>query len=383
MVSGGYLNDSYGINYENIAKDRGKSIKGVMNPKESEDSENALPVDENAFQRGLVETAFAQAVSGGEGAQAGRGAGEYGGAQYPGGLQDVGGLGSGKPTAGSSGLLVHSEPIAEKAVNPDSDVVDDALRATRAPTTGRAKVSSGVKGKSRYMRGSRQKLVAGGSSVSRPSGDRKTAMYELSMARAFSVAAAKTDDVGDAGNYMMKDTAGLIFDGGRQPGSKGSIAGGAGGSGASVSCDADCEQLQEDARLMEENLSKCTEATEAHENAQTDAAGKMQDASEDARRTAERCLDKAKRKDDMWRNLTRCVRRIWRCRAEYNRAKAEWQNAKRELDQKAGVARMHCEESNRHAAAIGEGCTALRDGQNTAVLFNCDEHANNIRRMCP
>lgn len=279
--------------------------------------------------------------------------------------------------------MVRSEPLAEKAVNPNTDVIQDTLRDTRAPTTGRARISSGVKGKSKYMRGSRQKLVSEGKGRAKPTGSRKSAMFELSMARAYSVAAAKTDGIGDGQNYMMKDTAGLIFDGGREPGSKGSIGGGLGGGGASVACDADCEQLQEDARVLEENLTQCTDATEIHEGPQTNASGKMQEAAEVARKSAERCIDKAKRKDDMWRNLMRCFRKVWKCKRAYNKAKREWKSAKRDLSGKADLVRTHCNESNTHAAAIGQACAPLRDGQNTAVLLNCDEQANNIRRMCP
>lgn len=370
LVSGGYLTQyQRRQTFDNVGQSRGKSIQGILTPTDASKVADALPIQEEKFEQALIGTAFTEAIR-----QEDEGTGSYNATKGGAGATDSGGV-------GDSGLLIKSDSMAEKAVNDNSDVVNEALLQTKTPGTGRGRKAAEIRGRSRHMRGSRRMESRTRSVASASNGD-ASVMYQLTVARAFSVAAAKTETDADGG-HLMKDTAGLIFDGGREPGNKSSLGGDSGGGGAGIS-GGDLESLKEQAEKREGDIEKCQDADRTHGAAQRQAMEKTQKyAKSDLMPKANECIDKRTHRDRMqskYNSLWGKVKKFFG-NDKLKPAKRAYNRCVQEFDQKGLTFVSYCEEANREGVAKRDACPiAVEDGR-PAPQIDCAGELSRYRSM--
>ncbi|MFH2201501.1 MAG: hypothetical protein ABIJ96_00150 [Elusimicrobiota bacterium] len=359
MVSGAYLmEDERQYTYDGVGKERGKSIKGVMTPEDAKKAGDAMPVDEGSLVEGLVNTAFAESIR-----HSGGGAGDHSGAG--------GGSGAGEHSniMMDPGLLVKRDGVKAKPVNLGDGMVDKTLRNMQAPGAGKGQKTGGRHGSSNEMRNSR-KFLGDQKALAQPPSAESTVMYQLTVAQAFSHAAQGSSETEEAGGTLMKDTAGLVFDGGREPGSKDSLQGM--GGGGTLPGTGDVEALKEQAEEQERKIKKCTDATEAHKTPQQEALDSMGEAIKVAQAQIRDCVDK---KHDFWNALMDCL--AFNCGASRRR----WQRSKSTLAQKVAVVTSYCDKANTHGAAIGAACADLRGGD-SSVPIDCAGQGRQMNDAC-
>ncbi|MFH2205135.1 MAG: hypothetical protein ABIJ96_18650 [Elusimicrobiota bacterium] len=404
------------LTFDGVARNMPQSVRGVLRPRDAPKG-GGLAISEEALAKGLRSASYAMVVSdekkrsmspagaamdmgapvaGGKGVAAGQsvagGRGVAGGEGVAAGqgVAAGGGVGGGQGVAIGKGVAAGPGPGPEqlvtggadlhKALSPESRIQENIIRDRKSISSIKGLQKGGRIQQLLSARTEQDLNALGGAELVG-----EDAVYQLSMAHAFSVAASDQPEGCSSGACpagTAKDAAGIVYDGNKLPATQlggGGVAGIGGGG--------DIDTLRKKSKEYEEAVDDCAEA-------EKDQGKKVRDAMLETKRhnqsivypkariCHELLINSIKKEHDYHNCMNGCEEDCAeKCDPHMERSKEylnQWQVCTGECNSLVEIAFGKCSETNTQATAMAEICPLYKN----ASMADCANWKTEMSAYC-